>query len=61
MMTYHFHELSVAPKVWHKILCGRCHCHLELMPFEVQGAPKLTRWWFQTFFIFTPIRGRFPY
>ena len=22
---------------------------------------SLTRWWFQTFFIFTPIWGRFPF
>ncbi len=25
------------------------------------GMKNLTRWWFQTFFIFTPIWGRFPF
>ena len=30
------------------------------IPYQICNKPSFARWWFQTFFIFTPIWGRFP-
>ena len=33
----------------------------EVSPMLFVRVKKITRWWFQIFFIFTPIWGRFPF